>query len=78
MRHYSPWVWTFRDAPYGKGWIGAPATYRSARLVRRPQPHTDARVAILPGVIMPTCLLRYGRQSRTTGLHAFVARMRIR
>lgn len=78
MKHYSPWVWTFRDAPYGKGWIGAPATYRSARLVRRPQPHTERRVVILPGVTMPAWQLRYGRQSRTTGLPAFVARRRTR
>lgn len=46
--------------------------------MKRPQVHTDRRIAILPGVTLPAWLLRYGRQSRAAGKPAFIARMRAR
>lgn len=46
--------------------------------MKRPQVHTERRVAILPNVTMPAWLLRYGRLSRTAGKPAFIARMRAR
>lgn len=73
MKHYSRLVWTFATVPFPRGWIGAPATYRAARVVRRPSVKM-CHVAIVPGYAPPAWQLRFGRGSRAAGVRAFVAR----